>query len=47
MRGKQAIGTVSVPCHADSRSQEPELALEVGDVTSQIPGLPFDGGFGV
>lgn len=45
--GKQAIGTLSVPCHADSRSQEPELALEVGDVTSQIPGLPFDGGFGV
>lgn len=37
MRGKQAIGTLSVPCHADSRSQEPELALEVGDVTSQIP----------
>ena len=26
MRGKQAIGTLSVPCHADSRSQEPELA---------------------
>lgn len=47
MRGKQAIGTLSVPGHADSRSQEPELALEVGDVPSQIPGLPFDGGFGV
>ena len=46
MRGKQAIGTLSVPCHADSRSQEPELALEVGDVTFLVcrlmEGLGFE-----
>ena len=29
MRGKRAIGTFSVPCHADWRSQQPELSLEV------------------